>query len=90
MKREVGVERHWVFRHKTDISRDEDTKSGSKGLVSASNRAIFDIVNGFLIDAVTHRANRLWSVGTFMRYYRCQIWLRLSSAPGTALRFMQT
>ena len=43
---------------------DEDTKSGpvkGSGKSGRNFRCFFDIVNGFLIDAVAHRAHRLRS-----------------------------
>lgn len=55
----------------------------------------FDIVNGFLIDAVVHwfacmcRAARLEHVAYHCVTYRCNIWLRLSSAPLDNADFMQ-
>jgi len=41
---------------------------------------VFDIVNGFLIDAVAHGATGL-RTGRAMRHLQMYIWLRLSSAP---------
>ena len=46
--------------------------------------AVFDIVNGFLIDAVAHGATGLRTGGA-MRHLQMYIWLRLSSAPIPAL-----
>ena len=40
---------------------------------------VFDIVNGFLIDAVAHGSSTL--VGLWMRHKQMQIWLRFFSAP---------
>jgi hypothetical protein len=65
-----------------NFSRDEDNSSAGSALrvgmvVFAGFARFFDIVNGFLIDAVAHGFDFRVEA---MCYYRCVIWLRLSSA----------
>ena len=64
-------------------SRDEDTTFFDQALAWLMNFAgsarIFDIVNGFLIDAVAHCVWSTWP--SVMRHLQMLIWLRLSSAP---------
>ena len=52
----------WLERHldKQTSPDDEDTRSGFRAgkMRELSSVRFFDIVNGFLIDAVTHRVDR--------------------------------
>ena len=59
------------------------TRNSSVSTGGLRKTRIFDIVNGFLIDAVAHGIGFppvIWMETVIMRYYRCVIWLRLSSA----------
>ena len=68
-----------VMRFADGYSRDEEKSYPAYAGRWRSALPIFDIVNGFLIDAVAHCIDR--KVGMYAALTDENIWLRLSSAP---------